>query len=68
MDGMTLKQFAIHRFFKLIDEYRVARKALNTPEGKKAFIVVSLALHAQKGQVPKSYWRFATWKRLNADE
>ena len=57
--GMTLKQYARFRFFKLIEAYQEAKKHLDTPEGKQAFIVLSVQLHIAKGQVPKHLWRYA---------
>ena len=54
--GMTIKEWWKHRFFKLIDEYREAKKNLDTPEGKQAFVALSLAIHVAKGHVPKRLW------------
>ena len=53
---MTLKEYARHRFFKLLEKYSEAAKQLHTDEGKKAFIVLSVQLHIAKASVPKSYW------------
>lgn len=57
MEGMTLKQIAKARFFHLIE----AKRALDmsTEEGRHAFIVLSVQLHAAKADVPKSYWKYA---------
>jgi hypothetical protein len=54
--GMTLKAFARHRFFKLLTAYRAAREQLHTAEGKRAFVVLSVQIHAAKAQVPKRLW------------
>jgi len=56
MAGMTLKQYAHFRFFKLLDEYRDAKKRLATPEGKADFIRLSIQIHIAKGNVPKRLW------------
>ena len=57
--GMTLKQFARHRFFKLCEEMREAVKHTDTEEGRRAYILLALQLHAAKGGVPKSLWKYA---------
>ena len=57
--GMTLKQAAKYRFLKLCEAYHKAAKALDTEEGKAAFLVLSVQIHIAKGSVPKSYWRYA---------
>ena len=55
--GMTLKQFALHRFLKLIEQYKeVKRRGLKTDMDRAAFIVLSVQIHAAKGDVPKSWW------------
>lgn len=59
MEGMTLKQYAKFRFFRLIKLYREAKKNIHTEEGKAAFLVLSVQLHSAKGTVPKYLWRFA---------
>jgi len=56
MPGMTLKQYARFRFFKLLEAYREAKRNIGTPEGKQAFIVLSVQLHIAKGSVPKRLW------------
>jgi hypothetical protein len=33
--GMTLKQFALARYFRLIELYREVKKHIDTPEGKR---------------------------------
>lgn len=53
---MTLKQYHRARFLRLIEAYRVAKKQISTPEGKNAFIVLSVQIHAAKANVPKSWW------------
>ena len=57
--GMTLKQFAKARFFRLCDAMQEAKKNMDTEEGKAKFIVLSVQLQAAKADVPKSYWKFA---------
>jgi hypothetical protein len=55
--GMTLKQYARFRFFRLLDLYRVVKKSgLKTDEDKQAFLLLSLQIHQAKGQVPKYLW------------
>lgn len=58
MRGMTLKQFAQHRFLRLVEEYRAVKVRLAA--GDKAasadFTVLSVALHAAKAGVPRRYW------------
>jgi hypothetical protein len=54
--SMTLKQFARHRFFKLLAAYRSARQQLHTEDGKRAFVVLSVQIHAAKAHVPKRLW------------
>jgi len=55
--GMTLKQYARFRFFRLINMYRVIKKSgLKTAEDKQAFLLLSLQIHIAKGQVPKYLW------------
>jgi hypothetical protein len=57
--SMTLKQYAEFRFFRLVEAYQDAKTRLDTDEGKRDFIVLSVQLHAAKADVPKSYWRYA---------
>jgi hypothetical protein len=59
MPGMTLKQFARHRFFQLCDSMKEAKKHLDTQDGRESFIVLSVQLHISKGNVPKYLWRYA---------
>lgn len=54
--GLTLKQFARRRFFALLEAYRAAREQLETEAGKRAFVVLSVQIHASKAQVPKRLW------------
>ena len=54
--GMTLKQFARHRFFRLLEAYRAARSQLDTEAGRHAFVVLSVQIHAAKASVPKRLW------------
>lgn len=53
---MTMKQFHRYRFLRLLDAYREAKRHIDTPEGKDAFIVLSVQIHAAKAHVPKSWW------------
>ena len=62
MEGMTLKQFAKFRFLRLCEAYTEAKKHLDTEEGRQAFVILSVQLHAAKGEVPKSMWRYANPK------
>jgi hypothetical protein len=55
---MTIKQYHKYRFWRLVDLYREAKKNIATPEGKEAFILLSVQLHIAKGRVPKRYWPF----------
>ena len=59
MAGMTLKKYAKRRFFQLCDDLREAKKRMDTDQGRKDFIVLSVQLHAAKGTVPKSLWKLA---------
>jgi len=59
MEGMTLKQYARDRFFRLCEAYQEAKQKMDTQEGREAFIILSIQLHAAKGTVPKSLWRYA---------
>jgi hypothetical protein len=54
--GMTLKQYHLSRFLRLCEEYREAKKHMDTDEGRTAFVVLSLQIHAAKGQVSKRWW------------
>jgi hypothetical protein len=54
--GSTLREFALWRFFQLLDEYRKARKDLNGPGARARLASISIGLHAMKGYVPKRYW------------
>ena len=54
--GMTLKQHTRFIFLKLVEQYREAKKHLDTKRGKQQFIVLSVQIHIAKGQVPKSLW------------
>jgi len=57
--GTTLRQYHRKRFFDLCDALAEAAKRLDTVEGKRAFVILSLQVHAAKANVPKSLWRFA---------
>ena len=60
MNGMTLKNYAKHRFLQLCDRYRKLKATgLQTQEQKNEFIALSLEIHAAKGEVPKRYWKYA---------
>lgn len=54
--GMTLKQYARARFLRLCHEYADARQDLSTPQARLRFVALSVALHAAKADVPKSWW------------
>lgn len=56
MEGMTLKQYHRERFYRLCAEYRQAKAQLDTAEGKQAFVLLSLQIHAAKAHVPKRLW------------
>lgn len=56
MAGMTLKQFHMNYFFRILDNYKEAKSRMDTEEGKKDFIELSLKLHSAKGFVPKRLW------------
>jgi hypothetical protein len=55
MEGMTLRQSAKRRFFDLIDALKEAKERKDS----KAFIVLSVQLHAAKAGVPKRLWPLA---------
>ena len=58
--GMTLREHAKSHFFRVCNEIReVVRNHMQTDEGKKAFIILSVRLHAAKGGVPKYLWPWA---------
>jgi hypothetical protein len=57
--GMTTKQYARERFFRLCEQYKEAQQHLDTEEGRKRFIVLSIQVHIAKADVPKSLWRYA---------
>ena len=59
MNGMTLKQYAKYRFWRLVEQYNEAKKHMDTQEGREAFILLSVQLHIAKGGVPKSMWKYA---------
>lgn len=59
MEGMTLKQYARFRFFRLCDALQEAKRKMDTEEGKTAFIVLSVQLHAAKAGVSKKLWKYA---------
>lgn len=54
--GMTLKQYRRRRFYDLLDAYLEAQRNIDTPEGRIAFIALSVQLHSAKGDVPKRLW------------
>lgn len=57
MTGMTLKQYAKHRFYRLCGEYKALKaRGLKTNEDKAAFIALSVQIHAAKADVPKRMW------------
>lgn len=55
MSGMTLKQFALTRFYSLLEQYREAARD-HTLSGRQRFVALSVQVHAAKGAVPKRYW------------
>jgi len=57
MIGMTLKQYAEHRFFQLVEAKN--RLDLKTEEGRQAFILLSVQIHIAKAHVPKNLWGLA---------
>ena len=57
MAGMTLKQSHRKRFLELCAAYRRAKERIDTEEGKRDFLVLSVRLHAAKANVPKGWWR-----------
>lgn len=59
MGGMTLKQYSYFLFWQLVEEYQEAKKHINTAEGRRLFVFLSVQLHAAKGNVPKALWRYA---------
>jgi hypothetical protein len=60
MSGITLKQYAKFRFMNLCEEQqRIIDEGLNLPGNMAKFIVLSLKIHAAKGEVPKYMWRLA---------
>ena len=61
--GMTLKQMALHQYFKAIDAYKQASKA----KDKHGLIVASLQIMANKGAVPRRLWRYSNWKHLTSE-
>lgn len=50
---MTLKQYHLFRFYRLLEAYRAAEQSLHTPEGRAAFIILSVQIHGAKAHVPK---------------
>ena len=56
MQGMTLKKLALRRFFDLIEALKEAKLHIDTPEGKHAFVLLSVQVHAAKADVPKRLW------------
>lgn len=56
MESMTLKQHAKFHFLRLCEAYATAEQQLDTPEGKRAFVELSVQLHIAKGEVPKRMW------------
>lgn len=54
--GMTIKQFRRAEFRRLLEAYREARSQINTMDGRKSFVILSVQLHAAKANVPRS-WR-----------
>lgn len=52
MRGMTHRQYAIYRFYVLVDRMRWAREFRDI----HAIAYLSLALHAAKSDVPKRHW------------
>jgi len=71
---MTLKQMAIARFLRAVAEYKNALRILRDPfvtstakEGANLTIIcASLVIHSTKGQVPRGYWKWSSWKSLTA--
>ena len=56
----TQKSYAKHRFLLLCDQlHKLVEAGLETQEQRIEFIHLSLAVHAAKADVPKSYWRLA---------
>ena len=51
--GMTVKQFAVQHFFETLRLYQESKKHLKSAKGRKAFIMLSLKMHAAKAHVPK---------------
>ena len=50
--GMTNKQFALARFWRALEAYKVALQSGDS----HAIVATSLAIHAAKGGVPKRLW------------
>lgn len=50
--GMTLKQFAMAKFWKTLETYKLALESGDT----RAIVLTSLAIHQAKGGVPKRLW------------
>lgn len=59
MESMTLKQYARYRFIRLCEAYAVAKQHIDTPEGRAAFVALSVQIHMAKAHVPKYMWRLA---------
>ena len=55
MNGMTMKQWRKARFWELVKAYQEC----DPVKAPRDFILLSVALHAAKGGVPKSMWRYA---------
>ncbi len=56
VQSMTLREYHNFRFYRLLDLYREAKKARDTPEGRQAFLPLSLRIHVAKAHVPKRLW------------
>jgi len=52
----TIPQYHRLRFLRLVDEYARASKTLDTTEGRRAFVLLSVQVHIAKGDVPKRMW------------
>jgi hypothetical protein len=43
-------------FFSILEKYKEAKGRMDTDEGKKDFVELSLKIHSAKGFVPKRLW------------
>jgi len=66
MRSGTLKQINRDRFLDVCSKYHTVRMDLEKvaphPESTTLFIMLSLQLHAAKGDVPKNIWKFGSPK------